>query len=125
MDKRQNNTINNVKNFIVTSATTIPTTADTIYVNNVISLNGSGITFTGDIIPKVDNIYDIGKPNFRYRQINTVNGNSTRWNSTLISANTITADTIDLGYDEIGQEQRILNKYTSVLKNDLLSGGSF
>jgi hypothetical protein len=84
----------------------------------------SGITTTGNIVPDLDGDVDLGTPTKRFRQINTLSGDSSYWKSTTISATTISATTINLGLDS-SSNTRILNANTSILKNDCLEGGLY
>jgi hypothetical protein len=102
-----------------------------IYVNDIysclsaITVNNelivlSGITLTENLVPSSDAQYDIGTPIKRFRQINTVSGTSSVWTSTT----KIITPEVDLGLDSFGNS-RVLNADSSVLNNDILSGGTF
>lgn len=89
-----------------------------------INLTRSGDTvFNNNIVPNEDDKTKLGTRQKRFRKLNTKKGESTVWTSTTINSNTINVDTVDLGHD--GNEQRILNKLTSVLRNDRLNGGFY
>lgn len=125
------------KTFIVNSVQSAPTlTACTgFYTEHIyscpttsgdthIDLSISGKTeFNNDIVPDQDDTNRLGTDQKRFRKLNTVRGESTIWTSTTINSNTINVDTIDLGND--GVEQRVLDKNTSVLRDDTLNGGSY
>jgi hypothetical protein len=80
----------------------------------------SGITLTGNIIPSSDGQSDIGSPIKRFRDINTISGTSTIWSATT----KIYTPEVDLGLDSLGNS-RIITPDSSVLNNDILSGGTF
>jgi hypothetical protein len=79
----------------------------------------SGVTTTGDITPDLDGDVNLGTPLKRFREVNTISGESSYWKSNIISATTI-----NLGLDT-ENNIRILNAETSVLKNDSLNGGIY
>lgn len=131
-------TSNNItKTFIVDSVESAPTLSACtgLYVQHIYSCpTGSGNThvdlsksgdtvFNNNIVPQQDNKTKVGTDQKRFRKLNTVRGESTVWTSTTINSNTINVDTVDLGHD--GNEQRILDKFTSVLRNDRLNGGFY
>lgn len=84
----------------------------------------SGITTTGDILPQTDNTVDLGTTLKRFRNINTVKGESTLWVTDSLSATSITATTIDLGLDS-QSNSRIITANTSILNNDCLDGSTY
>lgn len=83
------------------------------------TLTTSGITTSGDIIPTIDNTFNIGTPLKRFREVNTVSGTSSYWTST-----TVSATTINLGLDSSGNT-RTITADNSILKNDCLEGGTY
>jgi hypothetical protein len=80
----------------------------------------SGITLTENLVPSLDAQYDIGTPIKRFRQINTVSGTSSYWTS---NVKVITPE-IDLGLDSFGNS-RVITADSSIIQNDILSGGTF
>ena len=81
----------------------------------------SGNTFVnGDIEPISDGVTNIGTPLKRFREINTLSGNSSVWTSTV---KVITPE-VDLGLDS-NNENRILNADSSILQFDILNGGNY
>lgn len=100
-----------------------------LYTNMVISCDSalymqfdsslSAITSNANLVPSQDNVYSLGSPTKRYRQINTMSGSSTFWAITNLSAGTI-----NLGNDLSGNP-RIITPDTIILNQDLLSSGFY
>lgn len=99
-----------------------------IHTNNLVSCDDENtyvvlsdkIEPSKSIIPLVDATIDLGLENNRYRQINTVSGNSTVWTS---SEKVITPE-LDLGLDSLGNSRQITAN-NSILQNDILLGGTY
>lgn len=88
-------------------------------VNGDIIINNN--TFVGnDIEPLVDGVVDIGTPIKRFREINTISGNSTVW----YSSNQVITPNLNLGLDTLGN-QRTITADNSIIQNDVLFGGTF
>jgi hypothetical protein len=125
------NTINIYKTFIVdTPQSTSGDPIDNLYVKDIHvtqinPLSGDTIQINGDLIPSEDDQFIIGTNIRRFREINTVSGYSTFWSGQTMVIDTVSGDTIHLGYDPIAMEERILNKYTSILIDDDLLGGNY
>lgn len=80
----------------------------------------SPITVHTDLIPTNNDVLNLGTPTNRFRDINTVSGNTTVWQSTI----KITTPEIDLGLDTLGN-QRIITADNSIIQNDILIGGTY
>ncbi len=99
-----------------------------LFTNEVISCDGdatislgSGSTiFNTNIIPIADATIDIGYPNQRFREINTVNGYSTVWTSTT----SVTTAALELGLD-LENNIRTITANNSVIQDDILFGGTY
>jgi hypothetical protein len=89
-----------------------------LYVSNIFGC--SPITIHDNIEPSDDGLIDLGIPLKRFREINTLSGNSSVWTST-ISVNT---PNLNLGVDLSGNT-RIITANNSILQNDILNGGSY
>lgn len=87
--------------------------------DTAIVLTSGATIFTDSIVPEVTDTIDLGTPLKRFREINTLSGNTTYWVATNIKT-----DLIDLGLDSSG-ETRILTADTSILNDDILNGGSY
>lgn len=114
-------------------------TASTITVENDLTVNGDiincgtgstivnileacddVITIASDIVPPSDGLISVGTPIRRFREVNTVSGMTTIWSSTI----RVVTPEVSLGYDSQG-ELRILTANSSILQNDIISGGSY
>ena len=114
-------------------------TASTITVENDLTVNGDiincgtgstivnileacddVITIASDIVPPSDGLISVGTPKRRFREVNTVSGMTTIWSSTI----RVVTPEVSLGYDSQG-ELRILTANSSILQNDIISGGSY
>ena len=99
-----------------------------VYTNNVISCDDDNtyiiltdkIEPSKSIIPLLDDSINLGEQNIRFREINTVSGNSTVWSST----EKIITPELDLGLDSLGND-RIITANNSILQNDILLGGTY
>jgi hypothetical protein len=99
-----------------------------VVTNEVLSCSGdskivlsSGETiFNTSIIPNEDASIDIGQPLKRFRDINTVSGNSTVWTSTL----KVNTPMLDLGNDSLGNLRQITAN-NSIIEDDTLLGGTY
>lgn len=89
-----------------------------LYVTNIYGC--SPIVIHDTIQPFIDGTTDLGIPSKRFREINTLSGNSTVWTST-ISVNT---PNLNLGVD-ISGETRIITADNSIIQNDTLFGGTY
>lgn len=99
-----------------------------VYTNRLISCDDNGNTiFLSDkvevsrsIVPLIDAMNDLGTPNLRFRNINTVSGTSSVWRST---QKVITPE-IDLGLDSQGNP-RVITANNSIIQNDNINGGLY
>ena len=89
-----------------------------LYVTNIYGC--SPIVIHDTIQPFIDGTTDLGIPSKRFREINTLSGNSTVWTST-ISVNT---PNLNLGVD-ISGETRIITADNSIIQKDTLFGGTY
>ena len=85
-----------------------------------ISLGGGTTVFNSDLIPTNDGTIDLGYNISRFRNVNTVSGNSTVWTSS-ISINT---PLLDLGLDSDGNLRQITAD-NSIIQNDELNSGIY
>tara|TARA_R110002050_G_scaffold79261_4_gene169344 strand:- start:6066 stop:6455 length:390 start_codon:yes stop_codon:yes gene_type:complete len=84
-----------------------------------IKLNSNVVLF-GNMEPENDNSSDLGSSNKRFREINSFKGTSTIWEAT----QEVTTPNLNLGVDYKGNN-RIINANNSILKDDVLLGGSY
>lgn len=98
----------------------------TVYTETIIACE-SGVTinnaitiYTTEVLPTSDDLINFGSPTRRYRNVNTVSGNSTIWTSTGV----IYTPNLNLGLDLSG-ETRIITAESSIIQNDLLDGGNY
>lgn len=87
---------------------------------NIIEACDDVITIASDIVPPSDGLISVGTPVRRFREVNTVSGMTTIWAA---STRVVTPE-VTLGYDSQG-ELRILTANSSILQNDLITGGSY
>ena len=92
----------------------------TAFFNTISACTEDTINVGANLIPTVDNTFDVGSPIRRYREVNTVNGMSSIWASTV----RVVTPEVTLGYDSQG-ELRILTANSSILQNDIINGGSY
>jgi hypothetical protein len=112
----------------LTGGTPVISACTAIFTNEVISCDGdatielgTGNTiFNTSITPTVDGTIDIGYPNQRFRNINTISGTSTVWTSTT----SVTTAALVLG-DDSGGNARIITANNSVIQDDTLFGGIY
>lgn len=113
-------------NTIVTGSLTIEddlyncSSGSTAFFNTISACTDNTINVGANLVPTVDNTFDVGTPIRRYREVNTVNGMSSIWASTV----RVVTPEVTLGYDSMG-ELRILNANSSILQNDVINGGSY
>jgi len=88
--------------------------------NTSIQFGTNQIVFSGSVIPHSTDVYNVGTPSKRFRDVNTVSGTSTVWTST-IQVNT---PNLNLGVDSSGNT-RIITANNSIIQNDTLLGGSY
>jgi hypothetical protein len=111
---------NNLTGFTYTPSSNTFTISSEIAVLSVEMNEINGISSTGNILPTNDNSIILGNTNLRFRNINTVSGNSTVWSSS-VSVNT---PELNLGLDFSGNS-RIITAENSILQNDTLNGGVY
>lgn len=85
-----------------------------------ITLSNNDIIFSGNVIPVISDIFDVGTPVRRFRDINTISGTSTVWTST-VQVNT---PNLNLGLDSLGNS-RIITADNSIIQQDILNGGNY
>lgn len=126
-----NNTINIYRTFLIDSPkSTSGEPIDNIFINDlnvdtINALSGDNINISGNLIPTIDGQYYLGTNIKRWRELNTLSGYSSFWSAQTATINSFSGDTINLGYDDISMEFRILDKNTSILKDDNLNGGIY
>jgi hypothetical protein len=92
--------------------------------NTSISMSTGEIDINASVVPTTDATADLGTALKRFRQINTVSGNTTYWSFNSAGGNTLNINTIDLGYDS-GGDHRILTADSSILLGDTLDAGNY
>jgi hypothetical protein len=80
----------------------------------------SPITIHDDLLPLNDGSSDLGSPNKRFRDINTISGTSTVWTS----KNVVNTPNLNLGLDN-NNNQRTITADNSVIQDDILNGGLY
>lgn len=92
---------------------------DDLYIAN---LHGcvTGVTLHDNVVPVTNETIDLGTSITRFREINTLSGNSSYWTSTV----KVITPQLDLGLDG-DSNSRIITANNSVIQNDILFGGSF
>ena len=88
--------------------------------NTNINLSVDDIIFNGNIIPYTTDVYNVGTPSRRFRDVNTVSGTSTVWTSTI----RVNTPNLNLGLDSSGNT-RIITANNSIIQNDILLGGIY
>ncbi len=104
------------------------TACTAVYTNRIVSCDDDGTTiFLSDkieisksILPLIDAMNDLGVPNLRFRDINTVSGTSSVWTS----IQKVITPEIDLGLDSLGNH-RIITANSSIIQNDNINGGVY
>ena len=104
------------------------TACTAIFSNSLVSCSGdtqiilsSGQTiFNTNLTPNVDGTIDVGTTSKRFRDINTINGNSTVWTSSI----KVSTPTLDLGLDSQSNNREITAD-NSIIQNDILLGGNY
>jgi len=88
--------------------------------NTSIELGIDDIIFSGNVIPYTTDVYNVGTPSRRFRDVNTVSGTSTVWTSTI----QVITPNLNLGIDSSGNT-RIITANNSIIQNDILLGGNY
>jgi hypothetical protein len=88
--------------------------------NTSIDLSTNDVAIKGNILPKTTDTYDVGTPTKRFRNINTINGQSTVWTSTV----QINTPNLSLGLDSLGNN-RTITADNSIIQQDILNGGNY
>ena len=83
-------------------------------------LTATNINVGTSILPKQDNVVNIGTPLKRFRDINVYSGVTSIWSATTVVHSPI----LDLGLDSLGNS-RILTADSSILDSDILLGGGY
>ena len=110
------------------SGGTIVSACTAVFTNSVISCESdtqinlySGLTeFNTNLVPQSDATIDVGTTVTRFRNVNTVSGNSTVWSSSI----KVITPTLDLGNDSQGNARQITAD-NSIIKDDTLLGGTY
>ena len=98
----------------------------TIFTENIfpcesgVTINNAITVYQTEILPTSDDLINFGSPIRRYRNVNTVSGNSTVWTSTGV----IYTPVLNLGLDFSG-DTRIITAESSIIQDDLLFGGVY
>ena len=123
-----NNSPNINQTFIIESVESAPSISGCtgFFTNYITECTGdtvimdTNVEVVGNITPENDSTSDIGTSNKRFREINTYRGNSTIWES----SQEIITPNLNLGVDS-ENNNRIINADNSILRNDILLGGSY
>lgn len=111
-----------------TGSTPSITACTSVYTNEIIGCDddttiiilSDNIEVSKSIIPLIDSTNDLGLPNLRFRNINTVSGTSTVW----VSTEKVITPELDLGFDSVGNH-RVITADNSIVQNDNLNGGDY
>jgi hypothetical protein len=87
--------------------------------DNTIILTSGETQFNKTITP-INNDIDLGLNNKRFRNINSISGNTSYWESTI----KITTPVLDLGLDLSGDIRKITAE-NSIIVDDILFGGNY
>jgi hypothetical protein len=117
-----------IEPFAVTADTSVVSACTAVYTNRLSSCDDNGTTIflsekievTKSIVPLIDAMNDLGVPNLRFRNVNTVSGTSSVWTST----EKIITPEIDLGLDSLGNN-RVITADSSIIQNDDINGGVY
>lgn len=112
----------------LTGGTPVISACTSIYTNELVSCSGdtviqltSGATiFSTDIVPTDDGTINIGYPNLRFREVNSISGNSSVW----VATNRVETPELHLGLDSSGNT-RTITANNSIIQDDILFGGGF
>jgi hypothetical protein len=85
-----------------------------VTINNAISIYPDAVN------PTSDDLISLGSSTRRYRDVNTVSGNSSYWTSTVI----IHTPILDLGFDSSGNTRQITAD-NSIIQDDIIFGGIY
>lgn len=85
-----------------------------------IFINQDSIDVNQSINPSDDGSIDLGTPIQRFREVNSISGNSTVWSF----SEKITTPILDLGNDSDGNH-RVITANNSIIQNDTLLGGNY
>ncbi len=101
------------------SGSTIQTEA-IIACESGVTINNAITVYNTEVLPTSDNLISVGSPSRRFRNVNTVSGNSTVWTTT----QRIITPVLDLGLDLSG-DTRIITADNSIIQDDVLLGGEY
>lgn len=85
-----------------------------------ILLTDGNTVFNNNIIPTIDNNIIIGSPIKRFRELNSVSGNTSVW----VAQTRVETPILNLGIDSSGNTRQITAN-NSVIQDDVLFGGVF
>ena len=88
--------------------------------NTEINLSSGQTIFNTNITPNVDATIDVGTISNRFRNVNTVSGNSSVWTSSI----KVITPTLDLGLDSQNNSRQITAN-NSIIQDDTLLGGTY
>lgn len=88
--------------------------------NTEINLSSGQTIFNTNITPNVDATIDVGTISNRFRNVNTVSGNSSVWTSSI----KVITPTLDLGLD-LQNNSRQITANNSIIQDDTLLGGTY
>lgn len=92
--------------------------------DSIVNLSTGEVTVNQNLNPAVDLGQTLGTPIKRFREVNTLSGNTTYWTATVVNINILSASTIDLGLDTQGNP-RLLTADSCVLAQDILAPGTY
>jgi hypothetical protein len=83
-------------------------------------VSGGTITIGADLAPEVDSTFSIGTKTRRFRELNTLSGET----STFLITSDLKSPNLDLGLDS-NNESRIITANNSIISQDTLFGGIY
>ncbi len=115
------NFLNGLSASTISACTSIQTNKIVSCDNNTeINLSSGQTIFNTNITPNVDATIDVGTTLNRFRNVNTVSGNSSVWSSSI----KVITPTVDLGLD-LQNNIRQITANNSIIQDDTLLGGTY
>jgi hypothetical protein len=115
------NFLNGLSASTISACTSIQTNKIVSCNNNTeINLSSGQTIFNTNITPNVDATIDVGTTLNRFRNVNTVSGNSSVWTSSI----KVITPTLDLGLDSQNNIRQITAN-NSIIQDDTLLGGTY
>lgn len=115
------NFLNGLSASTISACTSIQTNKIVSCNNNTeINLSSGQTIFNSNITPNIDATIDVGTTLNRFRNVNTVSGNSSVWSSSI----KVITPTLDLGLDSQNNIRQITAN-NSIIQDDTLLGGTY